>query len=65
MKTMAGINNVGTYPKSQWQKKTIIQTLRENEVPPTRIAQLSGHKYGKSMSETAGRYRQNSRCKWP
>ncbi|CAB4025587.1 zinc finger MYM-type 2-like [Paramuricea clavata] len=48
MKTMAqkaGINN----NRNHSGRKTMIQTLGENDIPPTHIAQLSGHKNLKSI----------------
>jgi len=50
MKTMAqkaGINNECLQNHSG--RKTMIQTLRENDIPLTHIAQLSGHKNLKSI----------------
>ena len=50
MKTMAqkaGINNERL--RNHSGRKTMIQTLSENDIPPTHIAQLSGHKNLKSI----------------
>ncbi|CAB4012922.1 zinc finger MYM-type 2-like [Paramuricea clavata] len=50
MKTMAqkaGINNERL--RNHSGRKTMIQTLSENDIPPTHIAQLSGHKNLKSL----------------
>ncbi|CAH3152537.1 unnamed protein product [Porites lobata] len=50
MKTMAqkaGINN--ERHRNHSGRKTMIQTLSENDIPPTHIAQLSGHKNLKSI----------------
>ena len=50
MKTMAqkaGINNERL--RNDSGRKTMIQTLSENDIPPTQIAQLSGHKNLKSI----------------
>ena len=50
MKTMAqkaGINNDRLQNHSG--RKTMIQTLSENDIPPTHIDQLSGHKNLKSI----------------
>ena len=50
MKTMAkkaGINNERL--RNHSGRKTMIQTLNENDIPPTHIAQLSGHKNLKSL----------------
>jgi site-specific recombinase XerD len=58
-----GVNKLNTLMKSMAQKaglnnerlrnhsgrKTMIQTLSENDIPPTHIAQLSGHKNLKSL----------------
>ena len=48
MKTMAqkaGINNERL--RNHSGRKTMIQTLSENDIPPTHIAKLSGHKKSK------------------
>ena len=50
MKTMAqkaGINNERL--RNHSGRKTMIQTLSENDIPPTHITQLSGHKNLKSI----------------
>ena len=50
MKTMAqkaGINNDRL--RNHSGRKTMIQTLSENDIPPTHIVQLSGHKNLKSI----------------
>ena len=50
MKTMAqkaGINNERL--RNHSVRKTMIQTLSENDIPPTHIARLSGHKNLKSI----------------
>ena len=47
MAQKAGINNERLQNHSG--RKTIIQTLSENDIPPTHIAQLSGHKNLKSI----------------
>ena len=58
----AGINNERLQNHSG--RKTIIQTLSENDIPRTHIAQLSGHKNLKSIENYAN-CQQNSRCKCP
>ncbi len=47
MASKAELNNVKL--RNHSARKTLIQTLSENEVPPTQIAQLSGHKNLKSI----------------
>ena len=50
MKTMvqkAGIENDRL--RNHSGRKTVIQTLSENDIPPTQIAQLSGHRNLKSI----------------
>ena len=47
MAQKAGINNERLQNHSS--RKTMIQTLSENDIPPTHIAQLSGHKNLKSI----------------
>ena len=50
MKTIAqkaGINN--EHLRNHSGRKTMIQTLSENDIPPTHIAQLSGHKNLKTI----------------
>jgi len=63
MAQKAGINNERLQNHSG--RKTIIQTLSENDIPPTHIAQLSGHKNLKSIENYAANCQQNSRCKCP
>ena len=61
MKTMAqkaGINNERLQNHSG--RKTVIHTLSENDIPPTHIAQLSGHKNLKSIKNYS-KMKQNSR----
>ena len=47
MAQKAGINNERL--RNHSGRKTMIQTLSENDIPPTHIAQLSGHKNLKSI----------------
>ena len=50
MKTMAqkaGIKNERL--RNHRSRKTMIQTLSENDIPPSHMAQLSGHKHLKSI----------------
>ena len=50
MKTMAQKAGINTERlRNHSSRKTMIQTLRENDIPPTHIAQLSGHKNLKSI----------------
>jgi len=63
MAQKAGINNERLQNHSG--RKTMIQTLSENDIPLTHIAQLSGHKNLKSVENYAANCQQNSRCKCP
>ena len=44
MKEWLKVGPVGINKLSHSGRKTMIQTLSENDIPPTHIAQLSGHK---------------------
>ena len=50
MKTMAQKAGLGSNFKNYSGRKTMIQTLVNNDVPPTDIMQLSGHKNVQSIT---------------
>ena len=50
MKTMALKTGLGQNFKNHRSRKTMIQTLVNNDVPPTDIMQLSGHKNVQSIT---------------
>ena len=50
MKTMAQKAGLGPNFKNHSGRKTMIQTLVNNDVPPTDIVQLSGHKNVQSIT---------------
>ena len=64
MKTMAKKAGINNERLRNYSGRLMIQTLSENDILPTYIAQLSGHKNLKSLENTA-KCRPDRKCKCP